>query len=161
MKSEMFLDHSFCCLSRVCTVGPWKYQSHHSDVCHSDKHISLYQCVIYWFHIMGEWFHIVEHFGGFYHVSLSFHHEWNSGVNCQQVWQRRRRKIMWPHLQHHHVHIYKAKRERAASQGPMRKKWNAKRLPRSTKDKSIIGFHLCLLLRNFTFLPRIYPSLAM
>ena len=46
-------------------MGPWKYQSRHSCVCHSIKHISLYQCVIYWFCIVGEWFHIVEHFWWF------------------------------------------------------------------------------------------------
>ena len=61
-KSEII---PFCCLSRVCTVGPWKYQSCHGCVHHSIKHISLYQHVIYWFRIVGEWFRIVEHFWQF------------------------------------------------------------------------------------------------
>ena len=50
-KSEMF---PLCCLSRVCTVGPRKYQSRHGCVCHSVKSISSYQYVIYWFCIVEE-----------------------------------------------------------------------------------------------------------
>ena len=58
-KSEII---PFCCLSRVCTMGPWKYRSCHGCVHHSVKRISLYHHVIYWFRIVGEWFRIVEHF---------------------------------------------------------------------------------------------------
>ena len=63
-------------------MGLWKYRSCcHGDVCHSDKHISLYQHVIYWFHIMGEWFRIVEHFGSFLLCNVVIRREWNSGFN--------------------------------------------------------------------------------
>ena len=37
-------------------------------VCHSFKRVSLYQLVIYWFCIVGEWFHIMERFGSFLSV---------------------------------------------------------------------------------------------
>ena len=75
-KVRCFWIIPFCCFSRVCTMGPWKYRSRHGCVCHSDKHISLYQHVIYcWFHIVGEWFCIVEHFGSFLCVMWSFRRE--------------------------------------------------------------------------------------
>ena len=49
----------------------------------SDKHVSLCQCVIYWFHIMGEWFHIMGEFGSFslFHRHSAVHLFWS----CSRV----------------------------------------------------------------------------